>query len=198
MKSIFIAVPVYQYAEPQCIESIFKLVLSNSNKFHFEVRFITGYSIDTARTKAVEEFIGNTCDYLLFIDGDIIADEFSFLRLIEDDKDIVSGVYNHKHIAAETSVIFKINDGKFEAFRKSEVPNDLFEITACGLGFCLIKRDLLLKVYNNTGKVPFRFMQKEPIDVSEDIYFCNEVARLEVPIYADGRAKVSHIGKFLY
>lgn len=198
MKSVFIAVPVYQYAEPQCIESIFKLVLAHGDIFHFEVRFIAGYSIDTARTKAVEEFLAGTCDSLLFIDGDIIADEFSFLRLIEDDKDIVSGVYNHKHVAAGTSVVFKINDGKFEAFKQAEVPADLFEITACGLGFCLIKRDLVLKVYNNTGKVPFRFMQKEPIDVSEDIYFCNEVARLEIPIYADGRAKVSHIGKFLY
>lgn len=198
MKSVFIAVPVYQYAEPQCIESIFKLVLAHGDIFHFEVRFIAGYSIDTARTKAVEEFLAGTCDSLLFIDGDIIAEERAFLRLVEADKDIVSGVYNHKHIAADTSVVFRMNEGKFEAFRKSEVPEGLFEITACGLGFCLMKRDLVLRVYESTSGVPFRFMQKEPIDVSEDIFFCNEVARLDIPVYADGRARVGHVGKFVY
>lgn len=71
MKRIFIAMPVYQYPEPETLEALFNVTSILKNKYDFRLCLVSGYSVDTARTEAVKRFLATDCDTLLFVDGDL-------------------------------------------------------------------------------------------------------------------------------
>jgi len=198
MKRILIAIPVYQYPEPICIESVINLTCILKNKYDFQIKFITGYSVDKARNDAMSYFLSTDNDYLLFIDGDIIINESAFEKLMDADKGIVTGVYKKKSMLTDETTIFKIDDNSnFINLKLSDIPQELFEIDACGFGCVLIKRDIVRTIMEKTKKFPFKFIFSNP-SISEDIYFCNECNKNGIEIWCDGTARVLHIGKFNY
>lgn len=135
MKRIFIAIPVYQYPTPECMESVINLVGIFRDKYDLTVRLVSGYTAEVARTKSVEAFLATQCDYLLFVDSDVVINETVVDKLIEADKDAVTAIYHKKSLTVQQSEIYRIDDGKrFEAYPTAEVPQTLFEITACGFG----------------------------------------------------------------
>lgn len=198
MKRIFIAMPCYQYVSSECYESIFNTTQILKNKYDFIIKIVSGYAVDQARNECVKEFLQSNCDYLLFIDSDIIISESAIEKLIESDKDIISAVYNHKHIMAGTSVIYKIVNGQFQPYQTNDIPEEVFVITACGFGCVLLKRDVVRKSYEKLKGICFKFDFNVKCMSSEDIYYCNELYKMGYDIYADGTAKVGHLGKFIY
>lgn len=197
MKRIFVAIPVYQFPHPECMEGVMNLIGVYRERYDFKVRLISGYSADVARNKAINEFLGSECEYLLFLDSDIILNESAFDLMMDADKGAISGIYHKKtHLVRETEV-YKVEDGKFKAYSTGEPPEGVFEITACGFGCVLLKREVVKQIYRQTGGYPFRFIQGAQY-VSEDIYFCNELSKAKIALYADGRAIVGHVGKTLY
>lgn len=199
MKRIFIAIPVYQYPTPECMESVINLISVFRNKYDITIRLISGYTTDVARTNAVKEFLENShAEYMLFLDSDVIITEDVLDKLVQADKPIITAVYHHKTTLVQKSVIYKIVDNtKFEPYETSEIPQGIFSPIACGFGCVLIKRDLLRNIWNSTNGIPFKFVQGNPF-ISEDIYFCNEVSKLGEKIYCDGTAVCGHVGKYLY
>lgn len=198
MKRIFIAIPVYQYPTPECMESVINLVGIFRDKYDLTVRLVSGYTAEVARTKSVEAFLATQCDYLLFVDSDVVISETVVDKLIEADKEAVTAIYHKKSLTVQQSEVYRIADEKrFEAYPTAEVPQTLFEITACGFGCILLRRDAVRKVVEATKGVPFRFVQGE-VYISEDIFFCNELSKLGIKIWADGSAVCGHVGKFLF
>lgn len=201
MKRIFIAIPLYQFPTPECMEAVINLVGVFRNKYDITVRLISGYSADVARTTATEMFLATQCDDLLFVDSDVIVTDSVIDKLVEADKDVVTGIYHKKSLTIRHSEVYRITgDKKFEAYPTDEVPAGLFEITACGFGCVLLKREVVRKVMEATKGVPFKFVQgdNKSVYISEDIYFCNELSKLGIRIYADGTAVCGHVGKYMY
>lgn len=198
MKRIFIAIPVYQFPTPECVESVINLVSVFRNKYDITVRLISGYSADVARTNAAREFLtASQAEYMLFLDSDVIINEGVFDKLVEADKDFITAIYHKKTHLVSESEVYRIKDGKFLAYPTTEVPQGLFNPIACGFGCVLISRELMRKVWESTKGIPFKFVQGTPY-ISEDIYFCNEVSKLGVELFCDGTAVCGHVGKFLY
>lgn len=198
MKRIFIAIPVYQYAECQCIESVINLTQTLKNKYDFVIKFISGYAVDQARNIACKEFMQSQCDYLFFVDGDIIVTEQAFEKLMEIDKDIATAVYNKKSLLTKETTICIIDDKQnFVTMLQDQIKPETFKIMGCGFGCVLIKRDVIRILMDKCNGTPFKYISGIP-DISEDIYFCNECSKYNIEVWCDGTAKVGHIGKFLY
>lgn len=197
MERIFIAVPVYQRPEPEMIEALFNVTSVLKNKYDFRIRLVSGYSVDTARTECVKAFLQTDCDRLLFLDADIIVTEQALMKLLGSGKEAVTAVYMKKSAVVREPVIFKVEEKNFRSYRPDEIGDDAFKIDACGFGCILLEREAVRKVFEQTKGEPFRFLQ-QPIFVSEDIYFCNELQKAGIGLWCVGSAMVGHVGKFLY
>lgn len=189
--------PVYQYPAPEAVEALFNVTSILKNKYDFRVRMISGYSVDTARTEAVKAFLASDCDALLFVDADIVVTESALEQLLQSDKDAVTALYFKKSTAIREAVAFKVDGGKFAPVDTEGLTEDPVKIDACGFGCVLLSRDVVRKVFERTGGAPFRFLQ-QPVFVSEDIYFCNEMMKTGTDLWLMPGARVPHVGKFLY
>lgn len=197
MKRIFMAIPVYQYPSPECIESVINAVSVTKNRFDVTVKLISGYAVDQARTKAVEVFMASDSDYLMFVDSDIILPGDVIDKFVEADKDAVTGIYHYKSLQVPNSVVYRVENNQFKAIPTAEIKPELFKVTACGFGCILMSRKLVRKVWEQTNHVPFKFIQGK-LDVSEDIYFCNEMEKAGFELWADGSVVCGHVGKFMF
>lgn len=92
-RKIMICVPRRSEADP--IETNFEKMLS-SKRASWAFWNPIGMGVAEARNKAVETAIGNDCDYLLFIDNDVIVPQDTMDRLLEMNVDFVAGQYTMK------------------------------------------------------------------------------------------------------
>lgn len=133
--------------------------------------------IDAARNMAAEYALRLECDYLLFLDDDVMIPRDSLIRLIEADKDICAG------LVIIRGVPFNVMAFKYGKKRKNQrdigffndLPLDdsgklkpgaqkLQKCDAVGFSLCLIKTDVLKRIsqpYFLTGT-----------GHTEDVYFC--------------------------
>ena len=198
MNKIFIAIPCSDKIDIECVDSIFKLI-NNTNQYKFDVRFYRGYSCEQARNKAMKEFIESDSTHIWFIDSDIQIKNDTLDKLISNDFDIVTGIYFRKEYDIEGNKIAEIcywieETDKTIFYRECDIPNNIFEIDACGFGCVLIKRSVCEHIFNECNGRPFYYCL-EPI-ISEDLWFCNVAKSLGYKIYAINDAKVAHLWKF--
>ena len=134
--------------------------------------------VSRARNSAAAASLHYECDYLLFIDADIVFDPADVFKLIKHDKDVVSGLYPKKylndrkiqHIGEHHNELFK--EGKYvplvtdfateiNTFFLDKVSrgDKLIEVDYAATGFMLIKT----KVF------------REIIEVKPELKYKNEV-----------------------
>lgn len=164
--------------------------------------FYTPYrsSIDRMRNDSARIALQHECDYLMFIDDDVVVHPNTYKSLREADKDIVMAltyirgypfhpmafrdVYNKEQSNGKIRKDLTLHDEEFW-----EVGEDgLFKTGAVGFSCVLIKTDLISSVsapYFVTGP-----------GHTEDVYFCLKVrAELdpEPTIYVDTKVPTGHI-----
>ena len=140
-------------------------------------------SIDMARNSAAKEAMRHECDYLMFIDDDILIPPNTFKSLLDAQADISAGlviirgypfhVMAFKHAEGhltyfdelpKVEVIYNENE-KIEAIKDPVTRED--GLAAVGFSCCLIKVSIL-------KKIPPPFFVSGPYN-TEDIYFCDKV-----------------------
>ena len=144
--------------------------------------------IDTMRNGAATTTVNMDCDYLLFLDDDVVPPPDSLSRLIACNADMAAGdviirgyPFNH--------MCFKWNKDKSAMAALTHYPKNstVLDVDAVGFSLCLIKRQLIEKVpppYFITG-----------LNHTEDVYFCLK-AREAVPdctIVVDTQLTCGHI-----
>lgn len=162
-------------------------------------------SLPQVRNTMVEQALMAKCDYLFFIDSDVIfeKDNYSCLKkLYEVQKPIVSGIYRAKkhdgfslaawlaHTDHEKKVIeFKPVDPKY-----LEDETNICQVDLVGMGCCLINMD----VFRNTPQPWFHWDTNK--EHSEDFYFCMKAAKHlgeEYFPWVHMGVKASHIGQIV-
>ena len=191
MKTILIAIPTNKYIEPETFKSIYDLIVPEGYQTQFQ--FFYGYQIDQIRNLIADW--GKKYDYLFCVDSDIILPTDTLVKMILHDKDIISGLYIQRIVGTHTLEIYTDNDtGGVTNIPYRLVENQgLIEISACGMGCCLIKGEVLRKM-----EYP-HFVYKSAIEhrntVSEDVYFCKKARSLGFSVWADVSIKCDHVGK---
>jgi len=130
----------------------------------------------------------NGCDYIMFLDSDMVAQHDLITRLISHNKDIVSGVA-FKRSAPFTPCFYKdcrIENGN-PVVRYVEKWNEgeLLEVQGVGTACMLIKREVFEKM-----RRPWFYPH---MSMGEDLPFCIHAREMGYKIFVDTSLCVGHL-----
>lgn len=142
-------------------------------------------------------------DYIMWIDSDMVFTPDQFFRLIDADKDIVSGLYkmqNNIHYATveKWDHDFFVKNGSYEFLNAGMVARkkELFPVAYTGFGWILMKKGVFesleypwfqptWKEYEYKGKQIKEFTM-------EDVAFCDLIQQKGYQIWIDPKVVVGH------
>jgi FkbM family methyltransferase len=190
MKRILIGIPTAKYIEPETFKSIYDLEIPNDCVIDFQ--FFYGYNIDQVRNLIAHWAI--SYDYLFSVDSDIAFPKDTLKKLLNHNKDIVSGLYKQRKEDVQILEVYEKNNlGGSSNIPYEKIKDTPFlEIESCGFGCVLVKSEVFKKV-----GYPY-FVYHSAIDhrntISEDVDFCRKAKKLGFKIYADTTILCDHIG----
>lgn len=202
---LLIAVPTFENIYPDTFKSIYDLD-TDGHEVVFE--YVRGYDCATARNRIVQIAIDKGVDYVLMVDNDVVLPKEVLKWLTDDLKDVCLGYYAHRdsdNIYRGRTCICKLYDenGKkhFNYPLESEYTAKEFaelkesgqykvQIHGGGMGCALIKTDVFKKIeYPWYDWVNYKHRGM----LSEDLYFCEQCKKHNIPIYTDTRANCGHM-----
>ena len=148
-----------------------------------ELLFSGAGPLDWKRTNLALQAIKAGSDYLLWIDSDQTFPNDALVRLMMHDKPIIGTNIASRHTGGPTAFDLQ---GK-ELPRGSGVE----EVSAIGLGFCLMKTPVF-------EKVPQRWFamgidDQGALVCGEDVHFCNRARTAGIRIFVDHDLEIGHI-----
>ena len=168
--------------------------LERESKFRFFSGTTGRMMVTFARDTLADEAMKQGCDWVLFIDDDMIVPKKMFTALARhmDHADIIvplcfQRVHPYKPVIYKTTL--HDNDGKpyFDNHHYLDYPpNSVFEVGTAGFGVALVKMEVFRKM-----PTPWFFSNTS---VGEDIYFCIRAKQLGFKILCDSRIKIGHLG----
>lgn len=204
MKKIFLAVPTSRFIETETFKTIYNLSIPDGYQAVLEI--VQGYAVHQARNILVQKALEQQCDYIFWIDSDIILYKDILKCLIEDDKDIVTGYYIKKVEGQNICELFGTNpqDPNSEIIPnilEKDLPkvNGLYIVKACGFGCTLVKIDVFKKMLESEqDKLCFDYIWQKDKICSEDILFCKRAEALGYKTFVDTRFRCGHIGNKVF
>lgn len=173
----------------------------SSNVYYVRNLSLGGNSVDGINQKPFGGKIDY--DYIMWIDSDIYFKPEHFFKLLEADKDIVSGLYMmddniHYATVEDWDENYYINNGTFRFLQRKDVEkkDKLFKVDYTGFGWMLIKKGVFESMeypwfdphwteLNNNGTLIRDF-------ASEDVSFCKRAQRNGYDIWIDPSVIVGH------
>lgn len=192
IKKILIAIPTAKYIESETFASIYNMIKPDNTELYFQ--FFYGYNIAQVRNLMAHFTIINNFDYIFWVDSDIVIPRDALIKLLNADKDIISGVYIQRKPDQKIPEIYIWeNPNKMRNAYLSEVQgNAIQEIAGCGFG-CVLTKTQVLK---NIGYPQFEYANAldHRNTISEDVDFCMKARRKNYKIFMDSSIKCEHIG----
>lgn len=149
-----------------------------------------------ARNTIAQEALKIGAD-LVFVDSDIQFSLEAFKRLLSHKKPIVSGLYYGRRSPSQPIAYKKVRPKTI--FRKYPIADHIteiepfMEVEGAGLGFCLIRNEVLQKVYKHCDN-PF-----QPYgNMGEDFSFFYRCRKKGYKIYLDTTLGLKHLGEYAY
>lgn len=195
MSRILIGTPFKESAPDDYIKSLVDMVLYTQARGH-EIEFVNEHGgLFDARDRVCRRTMREQFDYMLQLDSDMTFPPDALCKLLERDKDVITGVYvgkceNHKpvlftelHKDDESCGPYGLKHGLNELMKE-----DLFEVMGCGAGFLLVKEHVIriMLIHKHEWFRPYA-------GLGEDVSFCQRCTELGVKIYADKSIPMGHI-----
>lgn len=162
------------------------------------VEFEIGTLVNFARDRLAGKAIGAGCDFILWLDSDMVFDEDLMIRLMADirqgDRDFVTGVYHYRKPPYKPVLWEKFKrtetHGTAEQEQYLQYPRDrLFEVEACGFGGCLMRTRMIEPVMTKYNAL------FSPMDrCGEDMSFCARATAMGFQFWADPSIQLGHRG----
>ncbi len=216
-KKVFIGIPTYD-KQKYCVDEFIKclkeltyknvkiLFADNSENENY-AKFLRSKGFDVLRNPVkgdnIDMIISNTlalrkkflegdCDYLLFLDSDIMVPEDVIEKLIKHDKPIISAIcLTEQNLTGKNEVWPALRMKSEKEGFVHPVPIDfvlgdnLLEIAACGFGCCLIKRNVVEAIKE--------LKRSEGNLGGEDFLFCYDALKKGFKTFAACEAKCVHV-----
>lgn len=163
-------------------------------------------TIDTSRNIAAIDALKLECDYLMFIDDDVLIPDNAFELLYNANKDIIAGLVYLRGYPFHVMAFKELPPDTYKGPNGDDIPDPRLKLTyydeihemtqkgetliscaAVGFSCCLIKTDIIQALeppYFTTG----------PLN-TEDVYFCLKTRKLtpEPEIYVHTGVKPGHL-----
>ncbi len=216
MKKIVFCIPGNRFSDTflkcwtilydKCLKNGYQPVLSNaytSNVYY--VRSLC-LKLDNHGGKFQKPFKGMDYDYICWIDSDMVFSWEQLKALIDDDRDVISGIYMMQNQVEFTTVLNWDDDyfhrnGKFQFLDMKTVQQliQTMPVQKCsytGLGFTLMKKGVIERV----PYPPFmpRVYEYKTINgdmeefASEDVSLFKKLQDLGIDCYVDLRVRLGH------
>ena len=138
--------------------------------------------------------------HVMWLDNDIIFESQHFQKLLEADKDFISGIYRMANGDFATVQLwdesYLMQNGHFKFLKDEDLQTNLMPVAYTGLGFSLVKKGALERL-----KFPWfkpEFLSCAPVEfVTEDIYFCRALQREGVQTLIDPSVILGHEKQFV-
>lgn len=198
---IAIAIPYNGKWEPEWVERIYgPLRWKPTNWCNKVVFYCKVPSLPVARGTLVDQALQTNCDYLWFLDNDMIfespTDPNETLNMLyqcinkdpnSKDGKIVSALYRAKQKQGFNYAMWmRVNEKGFAPI--SQWTGNWLRVDVTGLGCTLIDTN----VFRNIPKPYFRWESQN--DVSEDFYFFELAAKFGYSTYVFTDVRLSHLG----
>jgi len=174
----------------------------------------SGPLVGRTRDLCLDEFLKTECDYLLFIDTDMVFEPEALGQLLDADKPIVSGKMFGLHGSKEKKFVaacIKTPDGKYDSPPEDSLPETGYmEVDGVGMAFTLIKREVIEALHDH---IPHQGVEDPPTFVSagwpfegtfedgrmmgEDIAFCVRAKNLGFPSFIAVETRIGHVKSFI-
>ena len=125
--------------------------------------------------------------HILFVDWDVLPRQTTLKKLLEHDKDIISGVYPISQKCGINWCLSK--EDPFVPMPLTELPDNLFKAKTICNGIMLVKTE----VFDN---LKWPYWDKEfscgKLVTGEDVYFCEKARKAGYDLWVDPKLKCSH------
>lgn len=206
---ILIAIPSFDERAvfTKCFEGIWNLDKCGAET---ELYFATGYDCATARNKIAQHSLDVGADYVLMVDSDTIIPEDAIRNMLDDAKDVCLGFYAHRdtdNIYRGRTNICKLYQPDGEKYfnypleseytaedmaQAREAGQYKIQVHGGGMGCAFIKTEVFDRMtYPWYDWVNYADNNKGML--SEDLYFCEQLKYLGIPVYTDSRVGCGHI-----
>ena len=196
MRKILIAVPCMDQLPAQFAHSLATLTSYGIEDTTISIWFNLGSLIYTSRDQIAKKALLDEADLVMWFDSDMVFNPDTLqkmLKLIDEGHDFVTGIY-YRRTPPFSAVGFKTMELNEEgtAFTwedLTEIPDEPFEVGACGFGCVLMKTEIFVSVFAKFG------LMFTPIaNCGEDIAFCWRARQCGYKIIADPSIKLGHVG----
>ena len=188
---IAIGIPCNRVIKPKTMQSLLELVHYSSDIELFPIIATEGYTIAENRSYILAQAVKNGCDYLFFIDDDMVFPPNTLEQLLSHKKEVIGVPYYSRKLPRESVVVYE--DGTEV---KGELPDDLFKCQHVGTGIMLIDLSIIKDLER-----PYFFMQTHEVGftiMGEDAWFCQQVRKAGHKIWCDPNLEIKHIGDYVY
>jgi len=188
----------------RAVEAMTTLCLMEMQKYELErgelnikFRMLVGESlISRARNTIANNFLFSDAEYLLMIDSDLIFEKDVLNKLMESDKNLISGNYTHKSDIVKWAGVPE--DADEEVSKSSFVPT----------GMMLIHKHVFEDMKEHVPKFAtsehdpcygfFNTMVADNMYLSEDWAFSYRCKKAKIQGYINNFVRIGHIGHKIY
>jgi len=165
-----------------------------------------GGQIARQRGDALRNFEEMGCEWLLWVDSDIVLNLEAFDLLWKnrnaETHPVMCGVYfvtleMNSTLPLPVPCIFNIYDETGNRPVHPLPENELLPIDVAGLGFTLIHKSVAKKLREAYGNTTFQITIGDR-HISEDVSFFYKLKELGIPVHAHTGALVEHIKRFVF
>ena len=182
---LLIAIPCMDTVRFEFAESLANLCKHLSNiGVDYDLEWHATSLIYLAREELANKAINDKYEYVLWLDSDMVfvPDHFDLLRSLKTD--FATGIYRSRR----SPYAHVIKDIKDPMSRQRVIPDEPFEVAACGFGFVLMKTEVLYKVRAN-----FMTTFTPTPSSGEDYAFCERWLKMGNKIIAHPDVRPDHI-----
>lgn len=192
MAKIFICIntltSVEQVLYANHMSFFFKLGKNLGQEHQFILHTPRRHSIDRARNASAKMALENNCDYLMFIDDDVVVPVDILEKLLAADKDIIAGWTIIRGWPFD-NMFFKYTEGTRNLVPMPDVKRNsgIIDVDAIGFSTALIKCSVI-------KQIPPPWFVTGPTN-TEDIYFCLKAKQYlpNVSICVDTSVETAHM-----
>lgn len=200
MRKILIAVPCMDHVHAQFAHSLATLTSYGIEDTQISVWFNLGSLIYTSRDQIAKQALITEADLVMWFDSDMVFNADTLKRMLEfidAGHDMVTGIYYRRTppyspVAFRTMELNEKGDG-FDFDEFDEIPDEPFEVAACGFGCVLMKTEMFVSVFAKFGQ-----MFTPIANCGEDIAFCWRARQCGYKIIADPSIALGHVGNTIF
>lgn len=167
-----------------CNENNIEYELSNSNVsiVHLARYTCLGINPETKCNPCKNPFGGQyEYDYIMFIDSDMVFEPWHLEKLLEADKEIITGVAR-----IEQTNYLACHDMDNNKLTIKDVRDEIIPVSFSGMAFMLIKKGVF-----ESMQFPY-FTTGNPNIISETLSFCMNLQKTDIQLYAHMGVVIGH------